>query len=54
MEDKELVRVIATGNKAVVQLVTYVNKVPYYIDVNRPNRVYTAYEIRKINNKFTR
>lgn len=54
MADKELVRIIATGNKAVVQLVAHVNKVPYYIDVNRPNRVYTAYEIRKINNKFTR
>lgn len=42
---KELARVLATGRKVMVQQVAAVNKVPYYVEVSNPERVYTKHEL---------
>jgi hypothetical protein len=49
--NKQLVRVLATGRKAVVEQVAVVNKVRYYIDCSRTERVYTDLEIRPIRTR---
>lgn len=48
---KELARVLATGRKIVVEQVATVNKVPYFIEVNHPERVFTLYEIWRSKKK---
>lgn len=48
---KQLVRVLATGRKAVVEQVAVVNKIRYYIDCSRPERIYTDLEIRYLRSK---
>ena len=42
---KELARVLATGRKVMVQQIVAINKVPYYVEVSNPERVYTKYEL---------
>lgn len=44
----KLMKVLATGRKVVVQYVAKVNNVRYYVQANRPERVYTSLEVRDI------
>ena len=37
---KEIVKLIPTGRKILVEQVAYVNKVPYFVEVNNPEKVY--------------
>lgn len=42
---KELVKLIPSGRKVMVEQVAFVNKIPYFVEVNNPDRVYTLLEI---------
>lgn len=48
---QKLVKLVSTGRKTLVEYVATVNKIPYFIEVNRPDRVYTASEIRELKKK---
>ena len=42
---KEIVKLIPSGKKILVEQVAFVNKIPYFVEVNSPERVYTLLEI---------
>jgi hypothetical protein len=42
---KEIVKLIPSGKKILVEQVAFVNKIPYFVEVNNPERVYTLLEI---------
>ena len=42
---KEIVKLIPTGRKILVEQVAYVNKIPYFVEGNNPEKVYTLLEI---------
>lgn len=42
---KELAKVLSTGRRVMVQQVAIVNKIPYYVEVGKPERVYTKHEL---------